>query len=300
MTAERFLETACPAKINLALSIGATAPVCDGLHPIASWMAALGFADRLTLSKSTDGASRFHISFLDPPTDVQVDWPLEEDLAYRAHALLSERAGQPLPVDLTLEKRIPPGSGLAGGSSNAACALVGLDRLFDLRLGGPVLIDLADQLGSDVAFLVGAALGRSSAVVTEFGRTLEAVPMEHRLHVVLVFAPFGCPTGEVYRAFDESGGRSGKVDVARVRDLARARPIAPDTLFNDLADAACRVRPDLITILARLRATLDLPVHITGSGSALFILTAGPDDAGAVARKVTARTGLPAVPTCTL
>ena len=300
MAAERSLETACPAKINLALSVGAPGSVRGGLHPIASWMAALGFADRLTLSKSTDGGSRFHISFLDPPTDVQVDWPLEEDLAYRAHVLLSERAGRPLPVDLSLEKRIPPGSGLAGGSSNAASTLVGLDRLFDLRLGGPVLFDLADQLGSDVAFLVGAALGRPSAVVTEFGRTLETVPMGNCLHIVLMFAPFGCPTGEVYRTFDESRGRSKKVDVLRVRELARVRPIAPDALFNDLADAACRVRPELIKIRDRLRATLDLPVHITGSGSALFVLTAGPDDARAVAHKVTARTGLPAVPTHTL
>lgn len=157
-----FLELSCPAKVNLALYVGA--PCTDGLHPLASWMVALRFADTLTLQHHESGNdSRFDIRPIDESVDgrgftgtssprISIDWPIEEDLVYRAHRLMEQHVGSHLPVHLKLRKRIPAGAGLGGGSSNAAATLVGLNHLFDLGLPDQTLIPIARRLGSDVVF----------------------------------------------------------------------------------------------------------------------------------------------------
>ena len=112
MAARHAMSLRCPAKINLALSVGAPGAQYDGLHPIASWMVALSFADQLELTRRDQSPSRFDISFDESrqpgQTRAQVDWSLEDDLASRAHALLESHIGGELPIDATLRKRIPP------------------------------------------------------------------------------------------------------------------------------------------------------------------------------------------------
>ena len=122
---------ACPAKLNLTLAVGP--PRSDGMHPIASWMVVVRFADTLTL-KEIEGDSTFDIHFADDaPRHQEVDWPLEEDLAFRAHALLQREADRDLPVAVTIKKRIPAGAGLGGGSSDAAAVMEVQDNLKIMR-----------------------------------------------------------------------------------------------------------------------------------------------------------------------
>lgn len=291
----------CPAKVNLTLSIGS--PLANGYHPLASWMVAVHFGDRLDLRRA-DGAGRFEIAFADDaPVKAIVDWPIEKDLAFRAHKLIEEESRRTLPVHLTLTKRIPAGAGLGGGSSDAAAMLVATDRLFDLRLGRDTLCRLAAKLGSDVAFLVDAILGSPSAIVSGLGEQLEAAPMAESLHMVLIFPGFGCPTGEVYRAFDQmhpATNNTRGVELERVRDLAKLSPLPQDAPFNDLALPACAARPELGRIQRELTQSLGIPVHITGSGSTLFIIAPSVTTAKPLARKVAALAGLAAVATHTL
>ncbi|MCE9590279.1 MAG: 4-(cytidine 5'-diphospho)-2-C-methyl-D-erythritol kinase [Planctomycetes bacterium] len=290
-----------PAKVNLALSIGSPIPP-RGYHPLASWMVAVHFADRLDVRRA-QGNSRFELSFADDaPVRSVVDWPLEKDLAFRAHRLLEEHAGRPLPVHLTLRKRIPAGAGLGGGSGNAAATLVAVDRLFGLHAGEAALRGLGGKLGSDVAFLVGALLGSPSAIVTGLGETIEPAPTAELLHLVLIFPGFGCPTGEVYQAFDQLHpvNAARAPDVVRVRNLTTVSPVPQDGPFNDLAEPACRVRPELARIQRELTQALALPIHITGSGSTLFVIAPSATAAKPLARKVTAVSGLPAIATRSL
>ena len=293
------LTLACPAKVNLALSVGSPRPA-DGYHPIASWMATLDFADAMTLAALDAGPSRFDLHFArDAPKPQAIDWPLEKDLAWRAHRLLEQHVGRPLPVAMTLAKRIPAGAGLAGGSSNAAAMLVGLNRLFELQLPEAALAELATKLGSDIAFLVAALHGRPAAIVTGLGE--QVTPIAPRaLHLVLAFPRFGCPTGPVYKAFDQSlASASRPPAVERVRELAGATAVASESLFNDLSEPACIVAPELAELREALAARVARPVHVSGSGSTLFFLARDADEAARLAQAVRESPGLPAVATVT-
>jgi len=290
----------CPAKVNLALSVGAPDPG-TGLHPIASWMSLVEFGDTLSLQREDASASRFVMGYApSAPRVGVVDWPLEKDLAYRAHGLLEKHIGHDLPIRASLIKRIPTGAGLGGGSSDAAAMLVGLNRLFGLAVSTDELAALAAQLGSDVVFLTRAlAGGFSAAVVGGFGERVEPLPASPPIDLTLIFPHHHSPTGAVYGAFDErAAGESADMD--RVRALAMARPVDPAELFNDLAEPAMSVTPELRTVKEQVERTLGKPVHVTGSGAAMFVV-ADSDAAGdEMARQVTDATGAAAIATSTL
>lgn len=296
MPGEQACELTCPAKLNLALSVGAVND--DGLHPIASWMVALAFGDVLRLSLPDDGRTRFDIAFKNDPVGARVNWPLEDDLAFRARSLLSDRTGSDLPVVAQIRKRIPPGSGLGGGSSNAAAMLVGLNRLHGTRIDPEDLVALSSELGSDVAFLTRAVLGAAAAVVTDVGQTVHPLPAREPIHLVLIFPPFACSTKSVYEAFDVIHERA-EVDEARVRALAAKPALDPTDPFNDLGPAAEQVEARLAAMRRRLEADLDHPVHVSGSGSTLYLVAAPGSAATNLARRVQA-TGHAAIVTRTI
>ena len=279
------LVLACPAKINLALSVGA--PDARGYHPIASWMVALTFADELSLTASDH--TTFDIAFTDTAPRVQpVDWPLENDLAVRAHRLMESHVGRPLPVRCRLRKRIPTGAGLGGGSSDAAAMLVGLNRCFTLNLTIDQLAALGHRLGSDIPFLVRAMDGEPSAVVSGIGDHIDPMPLPHPIHLVLVLPPLHSPTAAVYAAFDDLlGSRDARADHQRIAALATTpRDLDPGELFNDLAEPAAHVTPGLADIQSRLTEQTHRPIHVTGSGAALFMVISSGRDATETAARL--------------
>lgn len=277
------------AKLNLALAVGPPQPP-KGYHPIASRFVAIELHDTLGLSRLPDGSpSRFDIRWApDAPKPAPIDWPIEKDLAVRAHAILEKHVTRPLPVALTLDKRTPVGGGLGGGSSDAACTLMGLNQLFDLGLVQSDLVTLSAGLGSDIAYFLDmpatlppdrvrttAFTPRAPrpALVTGFGETIERSSGGNPQPVLLLIPPFGCPTGPVYQAFDRLDPQP--IDEDRFMHL-RADAIGGGTgmLFNDLAAPACIVQPRLGVILSTLASLAPLEFHITGSGSTLFTIPA--------------------------
>lgn len=280
-----------PAKLNLALSVGP--PGVDRMHPIASWMVTVDLHDDLHLTRLPEASlSRYAILWhADAKRRSDIDWSITKDLAVRAHLALQEHVGRSLPVQLKMEKRIPVGGGLGGGSSDAAAMLHGLNELFALGLSVDELAGIAGGLGSDVAFLVHGG----SAVVEGLGERVERHDAPPDLHVVLAFPSVPCPTGAVYGAFDRAIPANGvRVDPARVRSLVRPR-IAPDACFNDLASPALAVAPTLRDDLDELSALAERPAHVSGSGSTLFVVCDDPLHAAALAEASTATLGLPAV-----
>lgn len=261
------------AKINLALLVSAPEPADSrrpGWHAIASWMHAIDLFDELRVTRLSERqTSRLEIAWADDaPHKSPLDWPHEIDLASRAHRLLEGLAGQPLPVAISLTKRIPVGGGLGGGSSDAAAALLAINELFDLGLERAALARHAAGIGSDVAYFIDDPPPRP-AFVGGFGDRIERTPRAEA-PLLLIIPPFGCATPAVYRAYDAQGPHP--LDERPVRDAAREARPDPAALRNDLVLAAERVEPRLVDVRRRVERACGLPVHMSGSGSTLFVL----------------------------
>jgi 4-diphosphocytidyl-2-C-methyl-D-erythritol kinase len=282
------LVISAPAKLNLALSVGA--PGSDRMHPIASWMVTTDFADTLHLTRLEEGRHSLYaiVWANDAPRTRDIDWPIQKDLAVRAHLALQQHAGRPLPVRMKLEKRIPIGGGLGGGSSDAAAMLRGLAELFELPTTADELTEIASTLGSDVPFLVRGG----SAIVEGLGERLHHLERVPDLHAVLAFPDVACPTGPVYGKFDAMRP-DARLQTERVHQLTGHAVLTHDHLFNDLAEPACAIAPALTDLMEEIEAVAARRVHVSGSGSTLFFLCSGRLEADLLADEVRRRVALP-------
>lgn len=287
---DRSIFLQAPAKLNLALSVGA--PNEQAMHPISSWMVTVDLFDDLHLDRlPAEHHSLFAtIWHADALRRSEIDWAQSKDLVFRAHAKLEAHVGRQLPVKSRLEKRIPVGGGLGGGSSNAAAMLRGLNQLFDLRLAPSELGSICASLGSDVSFL----LEGGSALVSGLGELIEPLGAPPKIHPVLFFPQVACPTGEVYRAFDRLSS-DALVQEERVRALSARELIGPLDPFNDLASAALDVAPSIADDMEEIAQLCELPVHVCGSGSSLFAIASDEMHAAALADICTRRLDIPAV-----
>jgi 4-diphosphocytidyl-2C-methyl-D-erythritol kinase len=308
------------AKVNLCLSVGA--PIAEGpqagYHPIASWMQAIDLFDEVSIDRGQHigPESKYTIRWADDaPRATPIDWPLEKDLAVRAHRAFESHArassNSVAPVHIEVVKRIPVGSGLGGGSSDAARVLMGLLKQYPGGITDEDLLKLAMSLGSDVGFFADASSATGevpqAALVNGLGdkiRRVESVPGA----LLLVIPPYPCPTGPVYKAFDEilkerqaqeaadraargitgrekqTGPKESLVE-SRWSRASKDGQIDGDHLFSDLALAAYRVEPRLGKLVTALSNATRQQAHVTGSGSCVFIPTM-PDRAPRLLERV--------------
>lgn len=290
MNQRRTICALAPAKLNLALSVGA--PNAQRMHPIASWMVTVSLHDELFLEElQADSLSLYAIIWhKDARRKSEIDWSITKDLAVRAHLAVEAHVGRKLPIKMRLEKRIPVGGGLGGGSSNAAAMLRALNELFNLKLSREILRDIAARLGSDVPFLIDGG----SAIVTGLGEQLEPASLPDKLHALLIFPDAACPTGAVYQTLDQLRPH-GAVETDRVRALSAMQIIEHDAPFNDLAHPACEVAPKLRGELEELAELTQRAAHVSGSGSTLFVLVASALEAEILAAAIEKRMGLPVI-----
>jgi len=287
---EPILELA-PGKLNLALSVGP--PDDAGMHPICSWMVTIDFFDELELLALPAGSlSRYAIVWHEQARRTSdIDWSISRDLAVRSHLALQEHVGRDLPVQMKLLKRIPVSGGLGGGSSNAAAMLRAANRLFELGLSLDELAQIGAQVGSDVPFFVRGG----SAIVTGRGEQVDPHDDLPDVHAVVVLPEQMCPTGQVYAAFDRRGGAAGlrEADVAAL--VAQRGEALNEALFNDLTEPAVETAPALGESVEQVAAVAERPVHVTGSGSGLFVICDDPLHAEALAEAIEQRVNLPAI-----
>lgn len=288
----KTLTTHCPAKLNLTLAVGSPRP--DGLHPIASVMVALDFGDDLHLRQLDNEPSVFTRRFADDaPKHQPIDWPIESDLIFHAHALLEKEAGKALPIACTVDKRIPAGAGLGGGSSNAAGMLVGLRSLFDLSISDDELLRVAQSLGADVTFLAHALLGHTAAIVTGIGELIAPIDTIPAFDAVLVFPDGTCPTAAVYQSFDAALGNQPR-QIPHQLHAQRPEPGRLPDAHNDLTQAAIQVCPAITTAIQAI-TPLACESRLTGSGSCIFAITKTKQQAAAIAETLIQQ-GLDACP----
>ena len=255
------------AKVNRSLVVLGKRP--DGYHELDTVFQAVGLTDRLTFEES----DLLTLEVDDPSVPAGA-----ENLVLRAARALAEAAGVRPRVAITLEKRIPSGGGLGGGSSDAAVTLIGLSALWQLDLSIEQLSRVGGALGSDVPFFLHGGTARG------LGRGERIVPLDDLppQAVVLVMPPFPISTPEVFRRLEapEWDGRGGG-------DLGAGSA----TDRNDLEPAAEALFPalrDVREALGRAGATRAL---LSGSGSTVFGLFPDLATAAEAARRLD---GLPA------
>lgn len=263
-----------PAKINLHLEVLGLRP--DGYHELAMVMQSLDLRDRLVLRNRADGAIRLES---DAP-----ELPLGADnLIVRAAERLRSRVGLPeLGAAIRLAKRIPIGAGLAGGSSDAAAALLGLNELWGLGLETPALLALAGELGSDVPFCLAGgtrlSFGRGERLGTLPGppRRLGVLLLKHRgASVSTPWAYRRCRElrGDFYltREGDFEQRRQALREGPLLAGLQGEGPLPP--LRNDLQSVVESEVPSVAEGLALLRRLPgSLAAAMSGSGPSLFAL----------------------------
>jgi 4-diphosphocytidyl-2-C-methyl-D-erythritol kinase len=265
---------AAPAKLNLFLEILGTRP--DDYHELESLMVAVNLFDTLELRARSDDAI---VLECDPPGLTAGP----DNLVYKAAEKLRVRAGSAgaspsRGASIRLTKRIPMQAGLAGGSSDAAAAVFGLNHLWGLNLSGGELAAIAGEVGSDVAFF----LSLPAAWCTGRGEIVSPESPARPLDVVLVCPPVGLATAQVYRAVKVP---SRPVDGSAARAAFRAGN--PDTLgaalFNRLQPAAVHLAPVVESVYRRLAGLNPAGCLMSGSGSAVFALCRDSHDAHRVA-----------------
>jgi 4-diphosphocytidyl-2-C-methyl-D-erythritol kinase len=267
-----------PAKINLFLAVGERRR--EGYHELQTVYHAISMYDELTARRGDTLALTMEG---EGTGELALD---ESNLVIRAASALAEHTGVPAHARLHLRKQIPLAAGLAGGSADAAAALVACDALWDLGLSREELSLVAARLGADVPFLLygGTALG------TGYGEQISPVLARGGAwHWVVALAEEGLPTPRVYGELDRQraagtappplASASELLSALRQRDPA----VLAAALGNDLAAAALVLRPDLRAVLAAGTAAGALAGLVSGSGPTCVFLARDAAHAGRVA-----------------
>lgn len=259
------------AKLNLYLAVLNKRK--DNYHNIETVFERIDLCDRITLT-----------SLPDKKIDILCDNPAvpkdATNLCYKSAALLQERFKLKEGVRIKINKRIPVGAGLGGGSSNAAAVLVGLNKLWRLGLSKEKLAGLARKIGADAAFFVyGAAFaagyGRGDRI-----RLLKALTGTRLWHILAV-PRFSVSTARIYKQWDAlnylnnikgvgltKAGRGVKILTSA---LQKNRLIqAPETLYNGLEQATVNLYPEVKRIKEQFSGLGVSPVRMSGSGPAVF------------------------------
>ena len=256
-----------PAKVNLILRVGS--PDESGYHPLVTVFQAVELWDRV------------HLRFADNDT-VTVSSPHEvsgvpldsSNIAWKAMDRIRRISGKEAPVALHIDKAIPVAGGMAGGSADAAAALLAANALFETGLSYPELLTVAAELGSDVSFslLGGMAVGEGR------GERLTPLLREEPLALVIVRSPGELSTAQVYRHLDElREGRPPVVPEPLTLGLAErlqqgsAPEVAP-LLANDLQEPALSLMPELQRTLDEVREAGAVAALVSGSGPTVLAL----------------------------
>ena len=276
------------AKINLTLEVFGTR--ADGFHDLRSLVVPVSLADEVTVRPANEVTLRVTEAVAGVAGRIG---PAADNLAVRAVQLMQRVSGRTDGVAIDLVKRIPIGSGLGGGSADAAAVLHGLNDLWRLHVPNEELARLAAELGSDVPAqtLGGLTLmeGRGERVTRE--RTPGPV-----LHLVLAFPGDFVSTAKVYANVIPQLTNGGQIVDNMRRALSGGDVMAvAAALYNGLSLAAEALCPAIARARAALQAAGALGVSMSGSGSCVFGLARDAADAQRVAKNLVG-TGLMALP----
>jgi 4-diphosphocytidyl-2-C-methyl-D-erythritol kinase len=250
------------SKINLSLRIVGLLP--DGRHELATWFQAIDYGDELTLEAAEELVLECDDANLGPQ---------EENLAWKAARLLQDSAGVGKGARIRLEKKVPYGAGLGGGSGDAAAVLVGCNRLWGLEWNEERLEELGRGLGADVPFLVRGG----AAWATGAGDILSPCPgLETDTWVVVATPSVAVNTGWAYRTWDEMHpaplqDRGGMTNFPALHRQGLFRPEElRERLVNDFEDVVYPRHPEIEALRREMLEAGAAAALLSGSGSSVF------------------------------
>ena len=311
----REVRASAPGKVNLTLRVGAPTP--DGYHPLVTVFEALNLRETVTVRTSkTPGVRVETIAYLpdgsvdEATTRAMADVDPATHLAVRAARVLQRLAAAgpwastAAGLSIRVDKRVPVAGGMAGGSADAAAALVACNELWDLGLGDEQLHAIGRSLGADVPACLagGIALGTGRGDHMSVLREGDEAGAEYQHHWVMLLAHEGLSTPSVFREFD-------RVDAAGAPALAELTPEeitalcgGPEELrhclVNDLQVPALRLRPELAETIGAARDAGALAVTLSGSGPTVAALARDAEHARTLAATLSdAPTVARAIPT---
>jgi len=284
-----------PAKINLYLEIIGDRP--DGFHELAMVLQSIDLADKIDIRSIGIETIVVRCDHPEVPAD-------NANLAYRAAALLGKQFPDIFAryggVEITIHKRIPVAAGLAGGSSNAAAVLVGLDMLWQLGLTRVELQELGAQLGSDIPFCIAGG----TSLATGRGEKLSPLLDLEEIYVVLAkYRKLSVSTAGAYKTYRQKFSDTYVTDPDNLenrRQRVHSGPIvsaiahkdAPkigELLHNDLEKVVLPENPQVLKLRETFAAENVLGAMMSGSGPTVFALTESRQQAEEVRSKVSAK-----------
>jgi 4-diphosphocytidyl-2-C-methyl-D-erythritol kinase len=265
-----------PAKINLYLEIIGDRP--DGYHELAMVLQSIDLADRVDLRSNGTQMIRVHCDDPQVPVDAS-------NLAYKAAALMAEQFPDAYSrfggVEISIQKRIPMGAGLAGGSTDGAAVLVGLDMMWNLGLTQSELQELGSRLGSDVPFCIQGG----TAIATGRGEKLSPLRSVDHLYAVLAkYQDLPVSTVWAYKTYRQQfqssyapinnlvERRQRVHSSAMVAAIQQQSPQIGQLLHNDLEKVVLPAYPLVAELREKLGQLETLGVMMSGSGSTVFAL----------------------------
>ena len=261
-----FIELLSPAKINLFLKVTGERP--DGYHDLVTLFCGIGLYDRIVMRPGVASIS-VACAFPDVPED-------STNLAARAADLFYTRYDTSDRVAIKIEKKIPVGAGLGGGSSNAAAVLTGLNGYYGHPFSSEELICMGASIGADVPFFV---FGKP-ALAEGIGERLTAFPGLGRWAVVVIYPGFGISTASVYK----------KLNLGLTKCKNQLKPfflkqngfLPAQDLFNDLETVVIPQYPEIAAVKKKLLESGAQGALLSGSGSSVFGLFSDAEAARAV------------------
>ncbi|HEY8878311.1 MAG TPA: 4-(cytidine 5'-diphospho)-2-C-methyl-D-erythritol kinase [Roseateles sp.] len=252
-------DLAAPAKLNLFLHVVGKRP--DGYHLLQSVFVLIDWADTLHVESRADGRLQRHdVLGGDLPAD---------DLCLRAARLLQAETGCRLGADIHLEKRLPAGAGMGGGSSDAATTLLALNRLWDLRLPLARLLELGLKLGADLPFF----LGGGPAFVEGIGEILHPLTLPEQRFAVMK-GPAGLATKDIFSSPLLARSENLAIVAGFPATARTAENLVNGFGRNDLQPAAEGISSEVRDALQQLSEVFG-NARMTGSGAAVFARLAG-------------------------
>lgn len=254
------LSVKAPAKINLALDVLHKRP--DGFHEVEMVMTNVDLADRLELTELRRNEIIIESTSGFVPDD-------QRNLAFQAAALLKKKFNIRQGIAIKIDKQIPVAAGLAGGSSDAAATLRGLNELWELGLTYDELADIGSEIGSDVAFCVygGTALAKGR------GEIIKPIDAPPPCWVILAKPSIGVSTAEVYRRLRTSEMNHPDVNGMMQAIEDKNYEAICDLLGNVLEDVTLKLHPEVRQIKEKMESLGADGVLMSGSGPTVFGLT---------------------------
>lgn len=280
------LHLRVPCKINLSLEV--VGKRADGYHQIRTVMQAVSLCDELRVRARQDGRIELSCSDSSLPTG-------HENLVVRAARELRRRCAGKAGASIHLEKRIPAGGGLGGGSADAAVTLLALRDLWQAPAGRDELAEAASAVGSDVPFF----LRGGTALCEGRGELVSPVASRQSMHYVIVTPPVSVSTAAVYAASTLTPSQDKSTKVVDALRSGEADQLGR-CLCNDLQVPSLDLHPELRNCWSALRAMeqeLGLEgLLLSGSGSSFFGVARGREHAAQVARDLQRALQIPCVP----